>query len=101
MRAAAEALYRDLRAAGIEVLFDDRPERAGVKFNDADLLGLPLWLTLGRRMLQQDAVEVKARASGELRQEPLAGAVAAVCDELDRMRTEIVSQIRPVVFDAR
>ena len=86
VRAAAEELYRVLGAAGVEVLFDDRAERAGVKFNDADLLGLPLRLTLGRRALQQGAVEVKARAGGEARLVPLAEAPAQVGAALARLR---------------
>ncbi len=66
---AAEDLYRDLNAAGVEVLFDDRDESAGVKFNDADLIGLPLRITVGDRGLKQGGVELKLRRSkgrGEL-----------------------------------
>jgi len=58
---AAEALYAELTAAGLDVLYDDRPERAGVKFNDADLLGVPVRLTLSPRTLAQGAVELKLR----------------------------------------
>ena len=59
---AAEVLHEDLQKAGIEVLYDDRYESAGVKFNDADLLGLPVRLVISQRNLKQDAVEVKRRA---------------------------------------
>ncbi len=62
--AAAEALYRQLWDAGIETLFDDREESPGVKFNDADLLGLPVRLTVSARTLQAGGVELKPRASG-------------------------------------
>lgn len=58
---AAEALYADLLAAGIAVLFDDRDERAGVKFTDADLLGIPLRVAVSKRTLQQQSAEVKRR----------------------------------------
>ncbi len=55
-------LHEELQKAGIEVLYDDRYESAGVKFNDADLLGLPVRLVISQRNLKQDAVEVKRRA---------------------------------------
>jgi len=58
----AEALYHQLTAQGFEVLFDDRLESAGVKFNDADLLGLPIRLTLSPRTLKSRSAEIKRRA---------------------------------------
>lgn len=58
---AATALYGRLQAAGIAVLFDDRDERAGVKFTDADLIGLPLRVAVSRRTLVQEGAEVKRR----------------------------------------
>jgi len=61
----AQTLYENLCAAGIDVLFDDRPESAGVKFNDADLIGLPLRLTVGERNLKQGKVELKYRTAEE------------------------------------
>ncbi len=64
-RAEAEKIYNELHAAGIAVLFDDRDERAGVKFNDADLIGCPVRVTVGERGLQNGMVEVKARKAGE------------------------------------
>jgi prolyl-tRNA synthetase len=63
--AAAEALYAGLQEAGVEVLFDDRAESAGVKFNDADLVGIPLRLTVSPRALAADAVEARLRWKGE------------------------------------
>ena len=62
---AAESLYRDLVDSGVQVLYDDREESAGVKFNDADLLGLPVRLVVSPRNLRQDVVEVKRRAEDE------------------------------------
>jgi len=59
--AAVERIYTDLTGAAISTLFDDRDERAGVKFNDADLLGAPWRVAVGDRGLQSGAVEVKAR----------------------------------------
>ncbi|MGJ3237645.1 MAG: proline--tRNA ligase [Anaerolineae bacterium] len=63
--AIAETLYQDLQAAGIEVLYDDRDERAGVKFNDADLIGVPLRVTVSKRSLQNGGVEFKRRDQDE------------------------------------
>jgi prolyl-tRNA synthetase len=60
--AAAERIYAELTGAGLDVLFDDRDERAGVKFNDADLLGAPWRVAVGERGLQTSSVEVKARS---------------------------------------
>lgn len=57
----AEAIYSELTDAGIEVLYDDRDERPGVKFNDADLIGVPLRLTVSRRSLGNGGIEFKRR----------------------------------------
>lgn len=63
--AAAETLYNDLTDAGYEVIFDDRSERAGVKFKDADLIGIPLRITVGDKSLAKGELEYKIRRSGE------------------------------------
>lgn len=62
---SADKIYQQLQDAGIEVLYDDRDERAGVKFNDADLIGLPIRLTVGGRGLKNGIVEAKLRRTGE------------------------------------
>lgn len=67
----AVSLYNNLREAGIEVLFDDRDERPGVKFNDADLIGLPLRLTVSQRSLTAGGVEVKERMGRDTAVVPL------------------------------
>jgi prolyl-tRNA synthetase len=84
VRAAADALYDELRDAGVRVLYDDREETAGVKFNDADLIGLPIRLLVGERLLAEGMVEVKPRggearkvARGEIVGEMRTGAFAA------------------------
>lgn len=69
--AVADNTYRQLRQSGFSVLFDDRDERAGVKFNDADLIGCPVRLTVGERGLQNGMVEVRWRHETENRQIPL------------------------------
>src|SRR5713226_5949253 len=76
VRDAAEQIYRDLQKAGIEVLLDDRDERAGVKFKDADLIGLPLRIAVGKKGLAEGKVEWKARGSKEMELIALADVVA-------------------------
>jgi prolyl-tRNA synthetase len=75
---AAETIYSALTAAGIEVLYDDREERAGVKFNDADLIGLPIRITIGDKSLKEGKVELKARAEPTMELVSVDGAVEAV-----------------------
>ncbi len=65
VRQRTESLYADLRADGYEVLYDDRQESPGVKFKEADLLGMPLRLTVSQRTLEADSVEVKRRTERE------------------------------------
>jgi prolyl-tRNA synthetase len=80
-REPAENLYDQLTAAGLSVFFDDRDERAGVKFNDADLIGCPIRVTVGERGLQSGMVELKKRTSPE--NQPVALAeIAAKIKEL-------------------
>lgn len=62
----AEEIYNQLKDAGISVLFDDRDERAGVKFNDADLIGCPIRITVGEKALQNGMVELKKRSSANV-----------------------------------
>ena len=62
----AEEIYEELRAAGVDVLLDDRRERAGVKFNDCDLIGYPVRIAIGPKTLESGSIEVKLRKSGEL-----------------------------------
>ncbi|MBO0775004.1 MAG: proline--tRNA ligase [Actinobacteria bacterium] len=76
--AAGESLYSQLAAAGIEVIIDDRAERAGVKFRDAELTGIPLRVTVGRRGLAEGVAEVTTRASGQTVKVPLGDALAHV-----------------------
>lgn len=63
----AEELYKDLTEKGIEVLMDDRDERAGVKFKDADLIGIPIHVILGEKNLKEGLVEIKDRGTKEVR----------------------------------
>ena len=83
----AECLYRELQAAGIDVLLDDRKERAGVKFKDADLIGIPLRVTVGSRALDRGCVEVKARSRSETVEVLVADAAAHVAAGIHRGRS--------------
>ena len=80
---AAENLYADLESRGLEVLFDDRNESPGIKFNDADLLGIPVRVTLSPRTLEKNSVEVKLRPDKESELVPL-GEIIARLSELIR-----------------
>jgi len=66
LSSTAEELYNSLTADGVEVILDDRDERAGVKFKDADLTGIPIRITVGARSLAEGKVEVRFRKSGEV-----------------------------------
>jgi len=79
----AEKIYQELQKEGIEVLFDDRDDSPGVKFNDADLLGIPLRLTLSPRTLQSQSVEAKWRTEKEAQLLPLDNLAARVKKLLD------------------
>lgn len=78
----AEQLYADLSAVGVEVIFDDRPETAGVKFNDADLIGLPIRAVVSKRSLKNGGIELKLRTQKESRIIPLADAVRVIQEEI-------------------
>jgi prolyl-tRNA synthetase len=78
VRKAAFELYTELTEAGLDCLIDDRKERAGVKFKDADLIGIPLRVTLGERNLKDGNVEFKDRATGEVRLVAVADAAEEV-----------------------
>jgi prolyl-tRNA synthetase len=79
---AAMDVYDELVDMGLDVLVDDREERAGVKFADADLIGIPVQLVFGKRGLGQNLVDVKVRATGSKTQPRLDEAAAAARDAL-------------------
>lgn len=74
-RALAEDVYAKLHAAGVEVLLDDRQERPGVKFKDADLLGIPLRATVGGKSLKRGVIELRGRTDEQAREVPVDQAV--------------------------
>jgi prolyl-tRNA synthetase len=79
-RTVADGLYEELRAAGVDVLYDDRDDSAGEKFADAELLGCPLRLTIGKRGLESGEIDVQVRRGQEKRSLPLDGAAKATAD---------------------
>ena len=80
----AEKLYAQLQAAGIEVLFDDRSETAGIKFNDADLIGLPLRTVISKRSLKNGGIELKRRTQKESRIVSLENVVHILQEEISQ-----------------
>lgn len=66
----AEEIYLELRESGIDALLDDRPERAGVKFKDCDLIGYPMRITISPKTFETNSIEVKVRRSGEVSELP-------------------------------
>ncbi len=85
----AGEVYAALGAAGIDVLWDDRDERPGVKFADADLIGVPIRLTLGARSLAEGNVELKLRRDPTAELVPLEDAVAVVVSRVQALRAEL------------
>jgi prolyl-tRNA synthetase len=84
LNTAADKLVTELEAAGLEVLYDDRDESAGVKFADADLIGIPFRLTVSKRTAKEDAVELKARSASEAELVPRAQVVERVAAHVRR-----------------
>jgi prolyl-tRNA synthetase len=78
----AESLYRELENLGMEVLYDDRSESTGVKFNDADLLGIPLRITVSPRSLEKGCIEIKRRSEKKAELVPVDEAIAKIKEML-------------------
>ena len=78
IQSASDRLYQQLQKRGVEVLLDDRDERPGVKFKDADLIGIPLRLTVGAKGLEKNTVELRWRHDGKTDEIPLGDAAQAI-----------------------
>lgn len=65
MMSCAQKIYAEMQGLGLEVVLDDRAERAGVKFKDADLIGYPYRITVGKDTIEKGTVDVKSRRTGE------------------------------------
>jgi prolyl-tRNA synthetase len=96
----AERLYNDLTAAGVEILFDDRNESPGIKFNDADLIGLPIRLTVSERALSQGGVEYKRRDKAEKSILPIEQVLFSVQAELHSLKADIEKNVVNVEMKA-
>ncbi len=79
----AERIYAELRESGVEVVLDDRESAAGVKFNDADLIGFPVQVVVGKRGIEAGQLDIKVRATGDKRQVPSDGVVAGAVSALE------------------
>ena len=99
VKQAAEKLYQDLTAAGVEVLYDDRDESPGVKFNDADLIGVPLRLTVGSRALKEGGIEAKLRHESEKIQIPVGEVVARTREIIKSLYDDILDKLEDVEFE--
>jgi prolyl-tRNA synthetase len=97
-QAVAEDLYEQLQQAGVEVLYDDRDERAGVKFNDADLIGIPLRLVVGERSLREGGLELRRRDGKGEWMVPVDEAVATVREKVDEMLNEVEALVVPMPY---
>lgn len=84
---AAEAVYSELLGTGVDVIIDDRDERPGVKFNDAELIGIPYRITIGPRGLADGIVEVTVRKTGETEKVAMDGAAAGIADRIRAERS--------------
>jgi prolyl-tRNA synthetase len=91
----SDKLYDTLSGAGIEVIYDDRNESPGVKFNDADLIGVPIRITIGERSLKQNTAELKIRKEEEREQIPL----KEVVEYVKKVKSELESEILAAVVD--
>jgi prolyl-tRNA synthetase len=94
----ADGLYKDLQAAGVEVLYDDREESPGVKFTDADLIGIPLRITVSERALAQGGVELKLRREPTREIVPFEEIESRLQTEIHSLQDEITSKVTPVPF---
>jgi prolyl-tRNA synthetase len=97
--AQADQLYTDLQAAGIEVLYDDRSESPGVKFMDADLLGMPIRLTVSERARKAGGVEFKRRDQAEKLIIPLAEVIQSVQVEIAGLQTALDASLVEATFE--
>jgi prolyl-tRNA synthetase len=95
----SERLYNDLQDAGIEVLYDDRSDSPGVKFNDADLIGLPIRLTVSERALKAGGVEFKRRDQAERTVIPMEQVITHVQDEIAALRDEITQRVITIPYE--
>ncbi|RLB23184.1 MAG: proline--tRNA ligase [Deltaproteobacteria bacterium] len=89
VKETAEGLYTQLMKKGIDVLLDDREERPGVKFNDADLLGTPVRVTIGQKAMKEGKLEIKLRSEKTFTEVQVGDALSAVLETVQRLHDSI------------
>ncbi len=94
----AEELYSSLIDAGLEVLLDDRNDSPGVKFNDADLIGIPIRVTVSKRAVQENTIEVKLRSEAEKQVVNWDDAVGSITEQKNNLENEIRTKVVEVPF---
>jgi prolyl-tRNA synthetase len=97
-KTTAEHIYGQLRDQGLDVLLDDRRENPGVKFNDADLIGIPVRLTVGDRGLKKGVVEFKLRRDSERSEVPVDQAVEHVINAVRQLERELSNRVVEVPY---
>jgi prolyl-tRNA synthetase len=95
----ANDLYKALTDDGIDVLFDDRAESPGVKFNDADLMGMPIRITVSQRSLKNDSVEMKLRTEKDLNLIPYAEAASTIKAKIAELTEAVMQKVVEVPID--
>ena len=96
---AAAKLYNELEAAGLEVLYDDRDETPGVKFKDADLIGVPIRITVSKRSLEEGGTEFKLRREEERQKVPLDNTVAKAQEYKELLEAEIAAMVVEIPYE--
>jgi prolyl-tRNA synthetase len=92
LREVAERIYSDLMAAGVETIIDDRDERAGVKFKDMDLVGVPIQVVVGRTVRERGEVEVRLRRN---RSEPKYLPIDKVVETVQELKRQLFAELSP------
>lgn len=95
-----EQLYKSMQSAGIEVLYDDRDERPGVKFNDADLIGVPLRVTVSKRSLKNGGLEFKRRDSDDKSIVAQEDIIATLKNEIEQLHADIAEKVVTMPYNA-
>jgi prolyl-tRNA synthetase len=95
----SEKLYNDLLAAGVEVLYDDREVSPGVKFNDADLIGLPVRITISERSISQGGIEMKLRTKPDKIILSFDSVISGVKSALEVLEIDIINKVIPVEYN--
>ncbi len=90
----SERIYQELLSKGIDVLLDDRQLRGGVKFKDADLIGIPVRVTVGQKSIAQGKIEIKLRSESKSKKVPIEKATDKAVDLVNSLKEQLNSQVR-------